>query len=300
MAARSARPTIAAAVAHARLVFQETGIVSAETDAVELAAFALARDRATVRHLMVLREATPPGFLERYDRLVEERHGRVPLQHLTGRAYFRRLTLAVGPGVFVPRPETEVVVGLALNACRGIRHPVVLDLCTGSGAVAFSVKDERPDAEVHAVELSPEAHAWAEMNRARLGLDVDLRCGDATTAFADLEGVADVVVSNPPYIPDGAVPVDPEVRDHDPALALYGRSADGLAVPLAVAARAALLLRPGGVLVMEHADSQGGMVAAALEASGRWAETVDHADLTGRPRAVVAIRRRRGDDRPGQ
>jgi len=145
-------------------------------------------------------------------------------------------------------------------------------------------------AEVHAVELSREAHAWAEQNVATLAPEVDLRLGDATTAFADLEGGVDVVVCNPPYIPDGAVPLDPEVRDHDPELALYGSSADGLAVPLAMAARAASLLRDGGVLVMEHADSQGRSLPAALRAAGAWAEVSDHDDLTGRPRAAVAVR----------
>ena len=132
-----------------------------------------------------------------------------------------------------------------------------------------------------AVELSDLAHGWAVANRDRLGLDVEVRLGDATTAFDDLEGDVDVVVSNPPYIPVGAVPVDPEVRDHDPEVALYGGSADGLAVPLAVAARAAVLLRPGGVLVMEHADSQGVSLPHALRATGEWVEVVDHAGPLG-------------------
>ena len=141
-----------------------------------------------------------------------------------------------------------------------------------------------------AVELSDLAHGWAVANRDRLGLDVDVRLGDATTAFDDLEGEVDVVVSNPPYIPVGAVPVDPEVRDHDPAVALYGGSVDGLAIPLAVAARAAVLLRPGGVLVMEHADSQGASLPRALRATGEWVQVADHADLSGRPRTTVAVR----------
>ena len=194
----------------------------------------------------------------------------MPLQHLTGQAHFRRLTLAVGPGVFVPRPETEVTAGHAIDAASAVGpDAVVVDLCTGSGAIALAVKDELPAARVLAVELSDLAHGWAVANRDRLGLDVEVRLGDATTAFDDLEGAVDVVVSNPPYIPVGAVPVDPEVRDHDPAVALYGGSADGLAVPLAVAARAAVLLRAGGVLVMEHADSQGATLPQALRATRR-------------------------------
>ncbi|WP_377641184.1 peptide chain release factor N(5)-glutamine methyltransferase [Oryzobacter terrae] len=289
---RTAPATLHDAVSRARRSFADEGIASPDVDAVELAAFALGTDTDDVRRRMVLRDPADAGFLDTYGDLVEERLGRVPLQHLTGRAHFRRLTLAVGPGVFVPRPETEVVAGLAIEAARAVGDaPLVVDLCTGSGAIALALKDEVPGAAVHAVELSDLAHGWAVANRERTGLDVDVRLGDATVAFDDLEGTVDVVVSNPPYIPDGAVPLDPEVRDHDPEVALYGRSADGLAVPLAVAARAAVLLRPGGVLVMEHADSQGESLPRGLRATGAWAEVVDHRDLSGRPRATVARRR---------
>jgi release factor glutamine methyltransferase len=263
------------------------GIPSPEADAVALAAHAMGTEPAEVRRAMVLGAPEPQGFAE----LVAEREARVPLQHLTGVAHFRRLTLAVGPGVFVPRPETEVTAGLAIDAASAIGPgALVVDLCTGSGAIALAVKDELPAARVLAVELSDLAHGWALANRDRLGLDVDVRLGDATTAFDDLEGEADVVVSNPPYIPVGAVPVDPEVRDHDPAVALYGGSVDGLAIPLAVAARACVLLRPGGVLVMEHADTQGESLPRALRATGEWVEVADHADLSGRPRTTVAVR----------
>ena len=267
------------------------GIPSPEADAVELAAFALGTDAAGVRRRMILRDPADAGFLDTYDGLVEERLTRIPLQHLTGRAHFRRISLAVGPGVFVPRPETEVTAGLAVEAARTSADlPVVVDLCTGSGAIALAVKDELPGATVLAVELSDLAHGWAVANRDRLGLDVEIRLGDATTSFPDVEGAVDVVVSNPPYIPLGAVPVDPEVRDHDPEVALYGGSADGLAVPLAVACRAAVLLRVGGVLVMEHADSQGCSLPSALRATGDWVDVVDHVDLAGRPRTTVAVR----------
>jgi len=166
----------------------------------------------------------------------------------------------------------------------------VVDLCTGSGAIALAIKDEVPAAEVHGVELSDLAHAWAIRNRDDLGLDVDIRLGDATSAFPDLEAAVDVVVSNPPYIPVGAVPNDPEVRDHDPDVALYGGSADGLRIALEVAARAAVLLRTGGFFVMEHADVQGDSLPAALRAAGCWRDIQDHVDLNGRPRAVTAVR----------
>ena len=269
----------------------EAGIGSPEADAITLAAHALRTSAAEVRKAMVLGVAEPTG----YRALVEERAHRVPLQHLTGRTGFRRLVLSVGPGVFVPRPETEVVAGLAIEAAATLeaasdQSPVVVDLCTGSGAIALAVKDEVPNAVVYAVELGQDAHAWAARNVADLGLEVDLRHGDATQAFTELEGLVDIVVSNPPYIPVGMVPLDPEVRDHDPELALYGGSEDGLRIPLAVAARAAVLLKPGGLLVMEHADSQGETLPAALRRNGSWAQVTDHADLSGRPRATTARR----------
>lgn len=279
------------AVREASRRLADAGVASPEHDAVALAAHALGVDASEVRRRMIVGGSEPEG----YAGLVAERASRVPLQHLTGKAWFRGLELEVGPGVFVPRPETEVVAGWAIDAVRdcieaGVESPVVVDLCTGSGAIALSVKAEVPVAEVHAVELSDLAVAWAERNRERLGLDVDLVQGDAITSFEDLFGDVDVVVSNPPYIPTTAEPIDPEVRDHDPHLALYGGSEDGLAIPRLVAAHASGLLRPGGVLVMEHADSQGESLPAALRATGSWSHVEDRRDLTDRPRATVAIR----------
>ena len=304
------------AVRRATRTLADAGIDSAESDAVSLAASALKTTTSDVHKLMIMGAPAPEGL----DELVAERARRVPLQHLTGRSGFRRLELSVGPGVFVPRFETELVAGLAISRLLarprdGAENPVtdlgtvqstvprsavvnptpslglrVVDLCTGSGAIALAIKDEVPAADVHAVELSELAHAWAIRNRDDLALDVDIRLGDASLAFPDLEAGVDVVVSNPPYIPVGAVPNDPEVRDHDPALALYGGSPDGLRIPLQVAARAAVLLRPGGFFVMEHADVQGSSLPAALRATGSWREIQDHADLNGRPRAVTAIR----------
>ncbi len=285
-------PTLDAVVHSGRLRLATAGVGSPEVDAVALAAYLLGVEDAEVRRAMILRQPTEPAFCERFAALVQERAARVPLQHLTGRAHFRRLTLQVGPGVFVPRPETELVAGLAMEAARAAGpSPRVVDLCTGSGAIALSVADEVPTAQVYAVELDPAAHAWAERNIEACALGVELTLGDARTAYPGLAGTVDVVVSNPPYIPDGMVPIDPEVREHDPEVALYGQSEDGLAVPLAVAARAAELLRPGGILVMEHADAQGESLPAALARSGVWRDIVDHLDLTGRPRAAVAVRR---------
>ncbi len=284
---------LAAAVRGATARLAAAGVGSPDADAVALAAHLLGVGPGEVRARMVLGHESPGG----YDDLVGQRCDRVPLQHLTGRTWFRGVELEVGPGVFLPRPETEVVAGLAIELARAVRRPdrrppVVVDLCTGSGAIALSVKDEVPAAEVHAIELSPLAHGWAARNVEVTALEVDLVLGDAMTAFPDLEGEVDVVVANPPYIPAGLEPLEAEVRDHDPGEALYGGSADGLAIPRLVAARACDLLRPGGALVLEHADTQGESLPAALAQTGEWDRVEDHPDLAGRPRATTARRRR--------
>ncbi|MDE9365928.1 peptide chain release factor N(5)-glutamine methyltransferase [Luteipulveratus sp. YIM 133132] len=269
----------------------EAGVGSPEHDALALLAHAWGRSVSDVRHAMVMGREPEPEVVERFTDMVDQRADRVPLQHLTGVAGFRGLELAVGPGVFVPRPETELLVDLVLDGLAP--GALVVDLCTGSGAVPLAVKHERPDVEAYAVELDPLAFAWAERNRERLGLDVEMRCGAAQSAFPELDTMVDVVVSNPPYIPVGMEPVDPEVRDHDPEVALYGGSEDGLRIPLEVAARAWQLLPPGGRLVMEHADVQGDSLPSALRRAG-WRDVADHRDLTGRPRAVTARRGQRG------
>ena len=279
------------------------GIDGGRADAVALVAQLLEVDPGEVERRAILGAATPAGFEE----LLARRAERVPLQHLTGVAPFRHVVLRVGPGVFTPRPETEVLVGLALEALDALdgsdaldaRHAGaagdgsagarVVDLCTGSGAIAVSIARERPSARVAAVELSPEAHAYARANVEALAAAVDLRLGDATTAFGELDGTVDVVATNPPYIPDGAIPIDPEVALHDPALALYG-GGDGLELPMRLVARAAALLRPGGVLLVEHGERQGEDLVARLAATGAWVEITDHEDLTGRPRVLRAVR----------
>ncbi len=282
------------AVRRATTTLAEAGVESAPVDALHLAAHLRGEDVSETRRLMVLGGVEAP---DGYADLVAERASRVPLQHLTGRAYFRGLELEVGPGVFVPRPETELLVDLALRSLADRDAPVVVDLATGSGAIALAVKAECPAATVYAVELTDLAHAWAVRNRDRLGLEVTVDRGDARHAYPELVDAVDVVTCNPPYIPDDQVPVDPEVRDHDPVEALYGGSADGLALPLVMAARAADLLRDGGTLVMEHAETQGASLPRSLAATGDWGKVVDHVDLVGRPRCVVATRHRvRGRD----
>ena len=223
---------------------------------------------------------------EQYDALLARRAGREPLQHLTGGVAFRHVELAVGPGVFVPRPETELLAGWAIEAALERPAPVVVDLCTGSGAIARSVADEVPAADVHAVELDEQAFVWAERNLA--GGGVDLRHGDMATAFDDLLGSVDVVVCNPPYIPlDAWESVAPEARDHDPHLALFS-GADGLDAIRVLERRAAALLRPGGVVGAEHADVQGEDAPGVFVETGRWRDVDDHRDLAGRPRYLTA------------
>lgn len=258
------------------------GVASPEHDAAELLAHVL----GTTRGRLPLIDDVAPADVERLEALVTRRAAREPLQHLTGVAAFRHVELAVGPGVFVPRPETELLAGWAIEAAAALESPVVVDLCTGSGAIARSVADEVPHARVHAVELDPDAHAWAARNLA--GTGVDLRHGDMAEAFGDLAGAVDVVVCNPPYIPlEAWESVAPEARDHDPHLALFSGD-DGLVAMRVLERRAALLLRPGGVVGAEHADVQGVSAPAVFAATGRWAEVRDHLDLAGRARFTTA------------
>ncbi|CAI9405174.1 peptide chain release factor N(5)-glutamine methyltransferase [Nocardioides sp. T2.26MG-1] len=261
---------------------RQAGVASPEHDAAALLAHVL----GTTRSGLAVVEDIAPSALEEYDALVARRAAREPLQHLTGSVGFRHVELAVGPGVFVPRPETELLAGWAVEQASALQAPVVVDLCTGSGAVARAVADEVPDAVLHAVELDEAAHRWAVRNLA--GTSVDLRLGDMATAFDDLLGAVDVVTCNPPYIPlDAWESVAPEARDHDPHLALFS-GADGLDAIRVLERRAAELLRPGGVVGFEHADVQGESAPAVFAASGRWSDVRDHVDLAGRARFTTA------------
>ncbi|QHF19855.1 peptide chain release factor N(5)-glutamine methyltransferase [Rathayibacter sp. VKM Ac-2762] len=222
---------------------------------------------------------------------IERRSAREPLQHITGIAPFRSLELAVGPGVFVPRPETEGVAQIAIDALRAVvdPEPIAVDLGTGSGALALALAHEVPHARVIGVENAPEAFIWARGNRERLGLEnARIVFDDLVRALPELDGTVSVVVSNPPYIPAAAVPRDPEVRLFDPPSALYGGE-DGLDVVRSLSATALRLLRSGGVLVMEHGELQGAEIRALLTADG-WRGATTQRDLTGRDRATVAVR----------
>lgn len=291
---------VAQLVRSASVLLDAAGIDSARTDAELLLAHAAGISRSEVVTAALLGRALElEGAEQAFDALVARRAERVPLQHLVGSAPFRHLELEVGPGVFVPRPETETVAQLAVDEARealaGHGRAVVVDLCTGSGAIALAVATEVVGATVHAVELDADAFGWAQRNVERVlgerASTLDLVRGDARRALPHLDGTCDVVVSNPPYVPPDAVPKDAEVALHDPAVALYGLGADGLEVPRGIAAAAARLLRPGGLFVMEHAEVQAAAARLLVDELGAFEPASTHEDLTGRPRMVVARRR---------
>ena len=258
------------------------------------------------RGRMFLSDPIDPTDAMRFEALLVKRSARVPVQHLLGEAPFRHLTLEVGRGVFVPRPETEGVAEVAIRALEAdSQECLAVNLCTGSGAIALAIATEVPHSIVHAVELEESAFDWATRNLAAqqeavstAGSRVELHRGDATVAhlgpLASLVGRVDVVVSNPPYIPVAAVPREPEVRDYDPPRALYGGD-DGLDVVRGVVEAAAALLRIGGTLVIENSDQQGEAggehgVPFVVRQHGGFVEVVDQPDLAVRDRGTVARR----------
>ncbi|MGF6883810.1 release factor glutamine methyltransferase [Nocardia sp. GAS34] len=268
------------------------GVHSPGADAEFLAAHVLGIERSR----LALVPMVSAEQVAEFEKLIDRRAERIPLQHLTGLAAMGELDLEVGPGVFVPRPETELLFAWALGQLEGIGHehvPVVVDLCTGSGALALAIAHARPDIDVHAVEIDPAAREWAQRNADRQAAEGDtpitLHAGDVTDPgiLSALNGRVDVVVSNPPYIPEGAA-LDPEVADHDPHLALFG-GPDGLTVIRPMIATITRLLRPGGVAAIEHDDTNGSGVAALLVATSFEAVT-EHPDLAGKPRFVTARR----------
>lgn len=267
----------------------DAGVPDPLVDAELLAGHVLERRRGEVQAAIIRGDSIDARSVERLEALATRRAAREPLQHITGMAPFRHLELAVGPGVFVPRPETETVVQFAIDALLNSSDPapVGIDLGTGSGAIALAMATEVPHARIHAAELSPDAHAWASRNIS--GVDnVTLVLSDLGTAFPELDGTAAVVISNPPYVPDAAIPRDPEVRLFDPAMALYG-GADGLDIVRVLSTRALQLLHPGGLLVIEHGELQGESIREILTADG-WRATATHRDLTLRDRATTALR----------
>ena len=267
------------------------GIESADVDAELLIGHVLGLSRGQVQAKAVTESAVLDEDSARILELVARRESREPLQHITGKAPFRSLELAVGLGVFVPRPETEQVAQFAIDMLRAVAgaNPIAVDLGTGSGAIALALATEVGHATVYAVENSPEAFPWTERNfKESRVTNAHLVFADLADAFPELDGVVDVVISNPPYIPSAAVPRDPEVRLFDPERALYGGE-DGLDVVRKVSKTGLRLLHPGGTLVIEHGELQAAEVAALLRADG-WSAVSSHRDLLGRDRATTALR----------
>ena len=279
------RTTVQAATTRLR----DAGVDSPDHDARALAVHVLGLAKPSD---LLLVDELDEVQLAAYDELVTRRAARVPLQHLTGSVGFRYIELEVGPGVFVPRPETESVVQFAVDALKDVDSPLCVDLCTGSGTIAFALANEVRGATVHAVERDPDALEWTRRNaanRVKAGdPEVQLHLGSAEDALPELDGTLDLVISNPPYVAttEAHIP-DPEVLDHDPGIALWAGE-DGLDVIRLVEQAARRLLKPGGLLVVEHSDRQGRTAPALLEQVGGWSEVQDHQDYAGRDRFVTA------------
>jgi release factor glutamine methyltransferase len=259
------------------------GVASPRVDAELLLAFVLGVER---RRLLVI-DAVDADAADRFAELVSARTRRVPLQHLTGVAPFRHALLRVGRGVFVPRPETELLVDPVLAELRSRPSPVVVDLCAGSGALAVAVAQELPPARVVAVEWAPGALPWLRANAEPAGVEVVVGDVGDPQLLPGLRAGVDAVLSNPPYVPAGTE-VAPEVRGDPPEAVFAGP--DGLDVLPNVIQRAAELLRPGGIAVVEHDDTHGAAVPDLFRADRRWSEVSEHRDLTGRPRYAAARR----------
>lgn len=287
---------VKAAISKAADLLSEAKVSSPQVDAELLLAHIVGVDRS---QLISITQISDEKLFD-YENLVERRANRVPLQHLTGIAYFRHLELAVGPGVFVPRPETELLVEAAIKHLKTIRSPrIAVDLCAGSGAIALSLALEVPGTTVHAVELSDDAFKWLTHNvvdhAAKLEAvesHVIVHHGNAgdQSLLSELFNQVDALVSNPPYIPSEMIPRDPEARDHDPAIALFS-GLDGLDVAREVVVVAADLLKPGGFVGMEHADVQGESMPALFEAMpNTWSDVKDNLDYNKLPRFTTAVR----------
>lgn len=264
--------------------FAEAGIDSARRDAEELAAHLTGADRGR----LTLLDGPDEHFAARYRDLVDARCNRVPLQHLTGTTAFGPVTLQVGPGVFIPRPETECLLEWAARQVFAA-EPVIIDVCTGSGALALALARRWPSGRILGIDDSDTALDYARRNCA--GSAVELVHADVTQPglLAELDGGVDLVVANPPYIPDGAE-LEPEVAQHDPPHALYG-GRDGMAVINAVAALAGRWLLPGGRVAVEHDDTTSAATVELINGTGLFRDVVAHQDLARRPRFVTAVRK---------
>ena len=284
----------------AAVQLREAGIETPEHDAKLLLAEAAGVELRDVdKALLMGEELGTAEQLARFQSMLARRAKHEPLQYITGHAPFRYLDLKVGLGVFIPRPETETVVqaGLDWLTEHGMVHPRVVDLCAGSGAIGLSVVSEVPGSQVWAVELSPNTAEWTNKNLAEtakrypsIASNYQLEIADATSlaTLAQLDGTIDIVITNPPYVPESDVPEQPEVRDWDPELALYGGSMDGTLIPERIIERAYRLLKPGGALVMEHDVTQGDRLVAYAKAAGFTTASTGR-DWTGRDRYLFAV-----------
>ena len=285
-----ARESLRVALMEATSTLTEAGVGSPQADAELLAAHLLGVSRTRLG-LMPLVES---DWVAEYRTLIARRAERIPLQHITGVAHVGDVSVRVGPGVFTPRPETEVLLAWSLDAIVAVKSPLVVDLCTGSGVIAIAIAKARPDARVVAVERSTQALAWARRNAAEHeaagGTPINVRGGDVLDErlLMDLEGTVDLVTVNPPYVPTGT-PVEPEVADHDPAEAVFA-GPEGLDLIKPLITVAATLLKPGGWFAMEHDDTQGVTVPKLLAGRKILADVEGHVDLNGRPRMVTARR----------
>lgn len=291
MSALYSPESLSAWLRRASAALSGVGIADSQVDAELLAAHVLAASRGGVQAAALRGDTLTQQDVAELDGLLARRVTREPLQHITGLAPFRQLELRVGPGVFVPRPETEMVAQLAIDALRAAAsaRPIAVDLGTGSGAIALAMATEVPHASVHAAENSVEAFVWTKENFARVGADnARLAFIDLAHAFPELDGTVSVVASNPPYVPDAAIPRDPEVRLFDPAAALYGGE-DGLDVVRVLSQVGLRLAHSGATIVIEHGEWQGARIREILAADG-WLAAATHPDLTMRDRATTALR----------
>lgn len=302
--------TVFELVRSASAMLRASGVDTPEHDAKLLAAEVFGVDLQTVDKAMLMgsetselakqgaKQSGEDAALKRFHTMVDRRSKREPLQHITGHAPFRYLDLKVGPGVFIPRQETELVVqeGVDWITKHGMHSAKVVDLCAGSGAIGLSFVTEVPGSEVWAVEKSEQTAQWTRVNLNEtakkypsIASNYHLEIADATQTptLNQLDGTIDIVLTNPPYVPLADIPQQPEVRDYDPDLALYGGSADGTLIPERIIARAAKLLKNGGLLVMEHDITQGERLSAFALSYG-FSNVMVHNDYTGRPRYMTA------------